>query len=48
MKVAIVLKGIRYFGINLTKKVEDTCIEKCKSLEKVILKISFKESIKVT
>ena len=35
MKVAIVPKGIRYLGINLTKEVEDTYTEKCKTLMKL-------------
>ena len=35
MKVAIVPKGIRYLGINLTKDVENTYIEKCKTLMKL-------------
>ena len=33
MKVAIVPKGVRYVGINLTKEVEDS--EKCKTLMKL-------------
>ena len=35
MKVAIVPEGIRYVGINLTKEVEDSHTEKCKTLMKL-------------
>jgi len=35
MKVAVVPKGIRYLGINLTKEVEDKYTENCKTLMKL-------------